>query len=499
MTKNAEDQKYDLVCVGAGIMSATYALLLKILSPKMRILILERLSEVGQESSKTMHNAGTGHSAYCELNYTPEKEDGTIDISKALKICHDFELTKQFWAYLIDQDLLSDPKSFIRQTSHCSWVHDKEQVEFLKKRYETMKEYVQFENMEYTEDFDKMKEWFPVIMEGRTKDEHLAGTRITHGTEIDFESVTKALTKILREKFDADVLMNREVKDVNRKNSGWIVEGKSLPDGDSFTFESKKVFIGAGGGALPLLQKSEIKEHSEYGGFPVSGQWLVCTNEDLIEKHDAQVYSRASGNNPPMSAPHLDTRHIDGKRSLMFGPFAGFSTKFLKEGSLLDFPKSINFDNIPIYWGAFWKNLNLTKYLLEQVAMGKDGQMKELKKFVKDAKPEDWEVREGGQRVQILKKSEEKGADLEFGTEVVSNEDGTITALLGASPGASTAVKIAIEILKQEYSDKLDLNDWNDKLEEMIPFWNKPVEGNEDEFKKLRDECQEKLDLVVSV
>ncbi|MBZ9627917.1 malate:quinone oxidoreductase [Psychroflexus sp. CAK1W] len=498
MNKSHRNKIYDLICVGGGIMSMTYALMLKILKPEFEILILERLSETGQESSKTMNNAGTGHSGNCELNYTLVEDNGHVDISKALDVCHDFELTKQFWSYLIEEDFISNPDSFVFPTSHCSWVHDEEQVKLLKKRFEKMKASVEFENMEYTEDFDSMRDWFPVIMRNRDDNEHLAGTRIKQGTEIDFEAVTKSFMNILKNEFDVDILVDHDVKDVNRTHRGWTVDGKTASDEKSFSFETEKIFIGAGGGALLLLQKSEIEQHSHYGGFPVSGKWLVCRNEELIKNHDAQVYSKASGNNPPMSAPHLDSRHIDGKKALMFGPFAGFSTKFLKEGSSLDLPHSINFENIPTYWGVFWKNLDLTRYLVEQVVTGKDAQLEELRKFVKDAKSEDWEMQNAGQRVQILKKSKEEGALLEFGTEVVSNKDGTVTALLGASPGASTAVKIALDIIKQEYPDLLNSDEVKTKLNHMIPFWDKPVEGNEDEFRKIREQCHEKLGLKVS-
>ncbi|SDG68000.1 malate:quinone oxidoreductase [Psychroflexus sediminis] len=498
MSKKNSGKTYDLVCIGGGIMSMTHALLLKILNPACKILILERLSETGQESSKTMNNAGTGHAGNCELNYTKIKEDGSLDISKALEVCHDFELTMQFWSYLTEEGFLSDSDAFVFPTYHCSWVHDEEQVRLLKKRYETMKAHVEFENMEYTEDFNSMREWFPLIMKHRTDDEHLAGTRIKHGTEIDFEAVTQSFMNILKNEFEVDILVDHDVEDVNRITQGWTVEGKISSDEKSFSFETEKIFIGAGGGALLLLQKSEIEEHEHYGGFPVSGKWLVCQNEELIQKHEAQVYSKASGNNPPMSAPHLDSRHIDGKKALLFGPFAGFSTKFLKKGSSLDLPHSVNFENIPTYWGVFWKNLNLTRYLVEQVVTGKDAQMEELRKFIKEAKSEDWEMQTAGQRVQILKKSKEEGALLEFGTEVVSNTDGTVTALLGASPGASTAVKIALDIIKQEYPDLLNSDEVKTKLDSMIPFWNKPVEGNEDEFRKIREQCLEKLGLAVT-
>ncbi|WP_127844730.1 malate dehydrogenase (quinone) [Psychroflexus aestuariivivens] len=493
MSKQLDENTYDLICIGAGIMSTTYVLMLKLLNPDSKILILEKLSEAGQESTKTLNNAGTGHAGNCELNYTPEKQNDEIDVSKALDVCFDFELTKQFWSYLLREDFLSDPEKFIYQSPHCSWVHDQKQVEFLKKRYKEMKKHVEFEDMEYTEDFETLQEWFPLIMRERNEEEPLAATRIVEGTEIDFEYVTKRFTEILKDKFEVDILVNHEVKDVNRKNKGWTVKGKS--DEESFTYETKKIFIGAGGGALPLLQKAEIEDENNYGGFPVSGKWLISNKKELIEKHDAQVYSKASEDNPPMSAPHLDSRHVNGEKLLLFGPFAGFSGKFLKKGSPLDLVSSINFDNIPTYLGAFWKNLDLTKYLVEQVSHGKEERMEELRNFIKDARPEDWEMESAGQRVQILKKNKDEGASLEFGTEVVSNKDGTVTALLGASPGASTAVKIGLDILKEEYGDLFASQENKDKLDNMIPFWNKSVKGNEEDFRKVREECSKQLKL----
>ena len=356
-----------------------------------------------------------------------------------------------------------------------------------------MKKHVEFEDMEYTEDFETLQEWFPLIMRERNEEEPLAATRIVEGTEIDFEYVTKCFSEILKDKFEVDILVNHEVKDVNRKNKGWTVKGKS--NEESFTYETKKIFIGAGGGALPLLQKAEIDDENNYGGFPVSGKWLISNKKELIEKHDAQVYSKASEDNPPMSAPHLDSRHVNGEKLLLFGPFAGFSGKFLKKGSPLDLVSSINFDNIPTYLGAFWKNLDLTKYLGEQVSHGKEERMEELRKFIKDTRPEDWEMESAGQRVQILKKTKDEGASLEFGTEVVSNKDGTVTALLGASPGASTAVKIGLDILKEEYGDLFASEENKDKLDNMIPFWNKSVKGNEEDFRKVREECSKQLKL----
>lgn len=487
---------YDLICVGGGIMSATLALMLKLIDKNQKILILERLDRVALESSAAWNNAGTGHSAFCEMNYTPEMEGGSIDISKAINVCTQFEKSKQFWSFLIENNLLDNPKDFIHPVPHHSWVHGEDNVEFLKKRVKEMTKHPMFEGMQFSEDFREMEKWFPLMMTDRNGSEKIAATRMELGTEVNYGVLTRTFFKILEEKFDTPVHTMHEVEDVDpTRGEDWLVEIKNLESNEKFYCDAEHVFIGAGGGALPLLQKVEIDEKDGYGGFPVSGEWLICKNRDIIEKHHAKVYGKAEVGAPPMSMPHLDTRYIDGKQELLFGPFAGFSTKFLKEGSFFDLFKSIKLDNIPSMWGVFWHNIPLTKYLIEQVRMGHEDRMKELQKFVKDAKSEDWELMIAGQRVQIIKKDEEEGGILEFGTEVVHSKDGKITALLGASPGASVAVDIMLDLLHFAYPLKAQSHEWKEKLSEMVPFWNKEIEQNVEEFQNIRIKCSETLQI----
>ncbi|MUP46371.1 malate dehydrogenase (quinone) [Gramella sp. BOM4] len=490
------NRDYDLICVGGGIMSASLALLLKLIDPDLKILILERLDKVSQESTKAWNNAGTGHSAFCELNYTPQDDNGNVDISKAIRIFQEFEKSKQFWAYLVNQGLLTDPKSFIHSIPHHAWVRGKEDVDFLKKRFETMTSEFMFENMQFSEDHSKMKQWFPLIMKNRDQDEVMAATRMELGTGVNFGNLTKHYFRILEEKFKVPVLRNKEVKDIDPDGpEDWTAEVEDLVTGEKTYYDAEHIFIGAGGGALPLLQKVEIDEKEGYGGFPVSGQWLFCKNRDLVEKHHAKVYSKAGPEAPPMSVPHLDARYINGKKELLFGPFAGFSTKFLKEGSVLDLPQSIKFDNIPSMWGVFWHNLPLTKYLLKQVSMDHKDRVEDLRVFIKDAKPEDWELKVAGQRVQIIKRDEEQGGTLEFGTDVVHSRDGKITALLGASPGASVAVNIMLEVMQIAFPEKLENHVIKQKLERMIPFWNRDVREDEQKFKEVQKGTSQTLEL----
>lgn len=359
-----------------------------------------------------------------------------------------------------------------------------------------MQSHFMFETMKYSQDHATLQEWFPMIMKDRREDEIMAATRMELGTSVDFGALTERYFEILENDFEVPVLRKHEVEDIDPDGpEDWTAEVINLETGDKSYYDAEHVFIGAGGGALPLLQKVEIKEKEGYGGFPVSGQWLFCKNPELIKKHDAKVYSKAGVDAPPMSMPHLDARYIDGKKELLFGPFAGFSTKFLKEGSKLDLPKSIRFDNIPSMWGVFWHNLPLTKYLIDQVRMDHEDRMNDLRNFVKDAKAEDWELKIAGQRVQIIKSDKEQGGILEFGTDVVHSKDGKITALLGASPGASTAVHIMLNVLQIAFPQKMKSEAYQGKLDQMIPFWNKDVREDEIGFRKVQAKCSEALDL----
>ncbi len=470
------EKEYDLICVGGGIMSANLALLAKLVDPSLNILILERLDKVAQESSAAWNNAGTGHSALCELNYCPEQEDGSISIEKAVKICEQYEISKQLWAYLTETGYIDNPNNFVMPVKHHSWVTGKENADYLEKRFHAFKEHFMFNSIDFTRDIHKMKEWFPLITENRDADEIMAASRMDRGTEVNYGALTEKLFDILATKFDTPVHCNHEVLDVDPDTEiDWTVAIKNTKTDAVQNVDAQHVFIGAGGGSLLLLQKVEIEEKEGYGGFPVSGEWLVCNNQEIIDKHNAKVYSKAGIGDPPMSTPHLDTRYIDGKKSLLFGPFAGFSPKFLKEGSYLDLFKSIKIDNIHPMLGAFWHNLPLTKYLIHQVLMNKEDRMEALRKFMKSAHEKDWDVVKAGQRVQIIKKDDFEGGTLRFGTEVISSKDGSITCLLGASPGASTATAIMLTVLEKAFPELLSINKNKEKLKKIIPFYDSEI------------------------
>ena len=489
------NKEYDLICVGAGIMSATLALLTKLLKPESKILILERLEDVALESSAAWNNAGTGHSALCELNYTPQKEDGSVDISKAISICNQFETSKQFWSYLVSKDLLGAPESFIVNVPHHSWVTGVDNADYLEKRYEAMRSHFMFENIQFTREISKMKEWFPLMMKEREQDEVMAASRIDRGCEVNYGELTRKLFNILESEYGISVQCNEEVEDVDpERPNEWSVKVKNTKTDQVRHLDAHHVFIGAGGGSLLLLQKVEIHEKEGYGGFPVSGEWLICKNQQIIDQHHAKVYSKAGLGDPPMSVPHLDTRFINGKRELLFGPFVGFSPKFLKEGSYLDLFKSIKRDNLSPMLGAFWHNLPLTEYLVKQVAMSFEDRMDDLRKFVKDADSKDWELKVAGQRVQIIKKDEFEGGKLEFGTEVISSKDGSITCLLGASPGASTAVPIMLEVLEKAFPELAKDPAYKAKLKEIVPSY--AAEVTEETFNKNLQFVEDQLNLT---
>ncbi len=487
------NSKKEVILIGTGIMSATLGTLIKELQPEWNITAYEKLSHAGAESSNEWNNAGTGHSALCELNYTPEKEDGTIETEKAIAVNEQFQVSKQFWTYLVENNLIKNPEEFIMPLPHVSYVEGEADVEYLKKRYEALKDNPLFEGMEFSDDPEVLKEWLPAMFEERVSTEPVAATKIDTGTDVNFGALTRILFEHL-EKENVNVKYNHEVKDIKRvAHDQWEVKVKDHADGRIEHKLADFVFIGAGGGSLPLLQKTGIPESKHIGGFPVSGLFLSCTNPEVIEKHHAKVYGKAKIGAPPMSVPHLDTRFIDGKKALLFGPFAGFTPKFLKEGSNLDLFTSIKPNNLTTMMAAGLKEMGLTKYLIQQLMLSDSERIDELREFLPEAKEEDWEVVVAGQRVQVIKDTDKGKGTLQFGTEVVNSADGTVAALLGASPGASTAVHVMIEVLGNCFPSYMEA--WQPKLKEMIPSYEQSLLENPKLIDKVNKDANKALNI----
>ncbi|REE89050.1 malate dehydrogenase (quinone) [Paenibacillus taihuensis] len=476
--------KTDVILIGAGIMSATLGALLKELKPEWEIKVFEKLATAGEESSNEWNNAGTGHAALCELNYTDEKPDGSVDITKAIKINEQFQVSRQFWSYLVNKNLIKHPEEFIMPIPHMSMVQGTKNVSFLKKRFEAMTSNPLFQGMEFSDDPKKLAEWIPLIMQDRTSAEPIAATRIDTGTDVNFGELTRVMFEYLKKK-NVEINYNHIVNNMRRTRDGeWDLKVRNMGTGAVERHTAKFVFIGSGGGSLHLLQKSGIPEGKGIGGFPVSGLFMVCTNPEVVEQHHAKVYGKAPVGAPPMSVPHLDTRFIDGKKSLLFGPFAGFSPKFLKTGSMFDLITSVKPSNVVTMMAAGAKNMSLTKYLIQQVMLSKEKRMEDLRTFIPSAKSEDWDLVVAGQRVQVIKDTQAGGkGTLQFGTEVVTDAEGTIAALLGASPGASTAVSVMLEVMSRCFPNEMKA--WEPKIKEMIPSYGQSLVKNPELIKEL--------------
>lgn len=493
--KSKSNSTVDVVLIGAGIMSATLGVLLKELQPDLSIEIFERLDVAAAESSDAWNNAGTGHSAFCELNYTPQLPDGSVETKKAVSIAESFEVSKQFWSFLVRNKIVDSPETFIKSIPHISFVWGNENVEFLRERYNNLQKSDLFKGMTFSEDPQELASWMPLVMNERDPKEKVAGTKMELGTDVNFGALTRMMFNYLQKKENVSMHFDHEVRKLKQNDGLWEVKVKNETTGKKRVVKAKFVFIGAGGGSLPLLEKAGIPEGNGFGGFPVSGQWLKCVNPEVIERHNAKVYGKASVGAPPMSVPHLDTRMIDGKKALLFGPYAGFSTRFLKHGSLLDLPLSIKINNIRPMISAGLDNLQLTKYLIDQVRQSPEDRMVALREYLPTAKMEDWELETAGQRVQVIKKDEKHGGVLEFGTEVVTAADGSIAALLGASPGASTAVSIMITLMERCFSDQIKTEDWQKKLKSMIPSYGQPLNGNAQLTEEIRIQTTHALSL----
>lgn len=488
-TTTAQERKdVDVLLIGAGVMSATLGAWLQDLEPDWSIEMVERLDSVAEESSNGWNNAGTGHAALAELNYTPQQADGSIDISKAVTINESFQISRQFWAYQVQKGNLRNPKSFIHSTPHMSFVWGDDNVNFLRKRYAALQHSTLFRGMEYSEDPNQIKQWAPLVMNGRDPAQKIAATRMPLGTDVNFGVITHQLVDTLTKNPNFKLNLSHEVRDIKRNaDNTWRVTVADLNrDGKETTVNAKFVFIGAGGASLTLLQKTGIPEAEGYGAFPVGGQFLVTTNPEIADQHLAKVYGLASVGSPPMSVPHLDTRMLDGKRVLLFGPFATFSGKFLKNGSLFDLLHSLSTSNLMPMTHVGLDNFDLVKYLVGQLMMNDDDRFAALKEYFPEAKQADWKLWTAGQRVQIIKKDADKGGVLQFGTEVVSSEDGSIAALLGASPGASTAAPIMLHLMEKVFKDKVATPEWQSKLKEIIPSYGHKLNGDIEMTNKIR-------------
>lgn len=488
--------KVDVLLVGGGVMSATLGTLLSKLDPSLRLTMAERLDHVAHESTDGWNNAGTGHAGYCELNYTPENAQGEVEIDRALAINANFEVSLQLWSSLIASGDLPSPANFINPTPHMSFVWGEKNVAFLRERHQKMSAHHLFKDMEYSEDHEVLRQWMPLVMENRGADEPVAATRVAYGSDVDFGSLTRNLVSSLQKHEPFELLLSHEVVSLDQTSDGrWDVRLKDRVSGKAVDLNAGFVFLGAGGGALPLLQKSGIPESNGYGGFPVSGQWLVCQDEAVVKRHYAKVYGKAAIGAPPMSVPHLDTRIINGKPALLFGPYAGFTTKFLKAGSKLDLIKSVRFNNLLPMMDVGVNNMDLTKYLIGEVLQSHEDRMKSLREYFPGADSGKWTLAEAGQRVQIIKKDGRGRGKLEFGTELVAAKDGSLAALLGASPGASVAAQAMIEVIERCFKERLE-NGWKARLQELVPSYGESLVNNAELLGSIRQNTLSTLGLL---
>jgi malate dehydrogenase (quinone) len=475
------DRSVDVLLIGGGIMSATLGTYLTELEPKWTFEVFERLDKVAEESSNGWNNAGTGHSALCELNYTPMDDKGVVHIDKAIEINESFQISRQFWSHQVRKGVLGNPREFINSTPHMNLVFGPENREFITKRVAALKASPLFAGMEMTTDPVQIKQWIPIMMEGRKPDEMVTATRSPLGTDVNLGSITRQFYQHLS-KNGSKITTGFEVRSITRNDDGsWRVSAFDIKDKSKIqTIDARHIFIGAGGAALPLLQLSGIPEAKQYGGFPVGGEFLVTDNPAITARHLAKVYGLADTGSPPMSVPHLDTRVLDGKTVLLFGPFATWSTKFLKNGSYFDIAKATTPSNVIPQLQVGAHEFALVKYLAQQLELSREDKMNALRHYMPEAKDEDWRLWQAGQRVQIIKNMPDKGGVLKLGTEVVVSADRSVSALLGASPGGSTSPAIMLSLLEKVFPEQIKSAAWQEKIREIVPSYGKKLNEHPD-------------------
>ncbi|MBS3805687.1 MAG: malate:quinone oxidoreductase [Oleiphilaceae bacterium] len=478
----------NLIIIGAGIMGTTLATLAKEMDPDLEITILERLDGPGAGNSSAFWNAGTGHEANCELNYTPVDEE-VISVEKALKIHAQFNVAKQFWAHLIETGAIKDPKTFINQTKHCTIVSESA-IEELRIRFREMSAHHFFEHMRYSEDFDEIKSWIPYVMEERPRSQKMAATVVETGTDVNFGALTEQMAAHAVNDLGVRIEYGTHVKRVHKSPTGrWIVEAVSK--GTPVQHKADVLFVGAGGGAFPLLKKSHLPFRNRFAGFPVGGRFLQTPiSEEQAGQYRAKTYGKAKVGAPPMSVPHLDLRVVNGKHYLLFGPFASFKPRLERDRGFFDYVSSIRLHDIPSLLNVAMEHFPLVKYLVSETFKGEKSMLDELDDFAPGlSKKFDWKPVQAGQRVQII-----KDGDLQMGTEILVSRDKTYGTLLGASPGASVSPEVMLRCLEHLLPSVFSSEAARKKKKEIFPEDDLNTLTNQPErYREIRDAVNNQL------
>ena len=485
----------DVVLIGGGIMSATLAALLEVVAPQWSITVFE--SAAGRRRRELARLEQRRHRprrpVRAELHARRARRPGGPGQGR-----HDQRAVPGLPPVLVAPGragLTGAPKEFINPVPHVSFVTGEDGRAYMRARHEALAAQPLFDGLEYSDDPAELAEWTPLMMAGRDPRQLVAATRSAAGTDVNFGALTRML---LEDAADRGVAVHCQPARHEPRPARPTAAGRS-PCRDTVTGERRTVrrpvrlrrrrrrraAAAAEGGHPGDRRASAASRSAASSCAPAPPSW---------SQHQAKVYGQAAVGAPPMSVPHLDPRVIDGDHSLMFGPYAGFSPKFLKAGSMFDLPRSVKPNNLGSMLGVARTELALTRYLVNELLQSGADRHQTLRAFVPDGR----RARLGDDHRRPARPGHQAGPGdrprrapvRHRGRRRRRRHDRRPARRL---PGASTAVSAMLDLLERCFPDRMPA--WRPALQEAIPSYGRSLADDPALLAEVRASTMQTLEL----